>query len=134
MSDEDVRRFLRDRGLADEVIAAGAAGLIERWEQAARDLERERYPFLIEDWLDELDGRQLVHEIGASIPGALNPALAARLAEADERVRAGTDTDSVCLWGDSLARRLGWEPAQQWWYWRRPSRVAGDFEGDPDAE
>ena len=52
---DDVTLFLRARGLADESVAAGAEGLVLRWEQAARDAEHERYPFGVEDWLDELD-------------------------------------------------------------------------------
>ena len=57
-----VRVFLAERGLAEEVVADGAEGLISRWEQAGREAERERYPFGVEDWLNELDGRQLLHD------------------------------------------------------------------------
>ena len=125
-----VQAFLRDRGLADEVVAAGAAGLITRWEQAARDLEREIYPFHVEDWLDELDGRQLLDELVAAVPDALGAALQARLAEADSRIKAATDVVAVCLWGDVLARRLRWKAEREWWYWRAPMRAAADFEGE----
>ena len=60
-----VRAFLSERGLADEVVTGGAEGLVVRWEQAAREAERERYPFGVEDWLNELDGRQLLHDLQA---------------------------------------------------------------------
>ena len=52
-----VRVFLSERCLADEVVAGGAEGLVSRWEQAGREAEREHYPFGVEDWLNELDGR-----------------------------------------------------------------------------
>ena len=126
---EDVRAFLRDRGLADEIVADGLEGFVTRWEQAGREAERERYPFGIEDWLNELDGRQIVHELARSVPAAMGRPLAARLEEADSRVRAATQASPECLWGKALAKRLGWKPANEWWYWRRPHAVNEDFEG-----
>ncbi len=127
--EEAVRAFLRERGLADEILAEGAEGFVARWEQAARDAERERYPFGIEDWLNELDGRQVLHELQAAVPGALGEGLAARLDEADARVQAATVVAGECLWGDALAARMGWRPAHEWWYWRTPHAVVEDFEG-----
>lgn len=126
---DPVAAFLRDRGLADEIVSEGAEGLVARWEQAARDAERERYPFGIEDWLNELDGRQLLHELATRVPAALPAGLAARLAEADARLEAVTVTAGACLWGDSLAARMGWRAAHEWWYWRTPRAVVEDFEG-----
>ena len=124
-----VRTFLTERGLAEEVVADGADGLVVRWEQAGREAERERYPFGVEDWLNELDGRQLLHELQAAVPGAIAGGLAARLEEADARVRAATELAAECLWGDALAARMGWRPAREWWYWRSPHAVNDDFEG-----
>ncbi len=127
--DERVRAFLRDRGIADELVADGAEGFVSRWEQAARDAEHERYPFGVEDWLNELDGRQLLHELARAVPEALGAALLARLEEADARIEAATELAPACLWGASLAKRAGWSPAREWWYWRRPRAVNEDFEG-----
>lgn len=126
---EAVREFLSERGLAEEIVAGGAEGFVDRWEQAAREAERERYPFGIEDWLNELDGRQLLHELHAAMPDALPASLAARLEDADQRVRAATEVAAACLWGESLAKRMGWRPAREWWYWRSPHAVEADFEG-----
>jgi hypothetical protein len=126
---DDVRAFLRERGMADEVVAAGVEGFVERWEQAAREAERERYPFGIEDWLNELDGRQLASELAGAFPASLGAALAARLAEADARVRAATEESLACLWGEALAKRMHWTRERQWWYWLRPRAVDEDFEG-----
>ena len=126
---EDVRVFLQSRGLADETIEAGVEGLVARWEQAARDAEHERYPFGVEDWLNELDGRQLVAELAASLKGSLSSAQQARLADADARIEAVTEPTAECLWGARMAKRMNWSAKQQWWYWRRPRAVADDFEG-----
>ncbi len=126
---EDVRVFLQSRGLADETIEAGVEGLVARWEQAARDAEHERYPFGVEDWLNELDGRQLVAELAASLKGSLSSAQQARLADADARIEAVTEETPECLWGERMAKRMKWTAKQQWWYWRRPRAVAEDFEG-----
>ena len=126
---EAVRTFLRERGLADELVIEGAEGMVARWEQAARDAEHERYPFGIEDWLNDLDGRQMLLDLTGALPEALGPGHRARLDEADVRVQAATETVSACLWGDALAGRMGWKPAREWWYWRRPRAVVEDFEG-----
>lgn len=126
---DEVRVFLRDRGIADEVVAAGVEGLVARWEQAAREAERERYPFGVEDWLNDLDGRQLLHELAHAVKGAVAGAAAARLDEADQRVRAATEVAGECLWGDGLAKRMHWTPGVEWWYWRTPRVVDEDFAG-----
>lgn len=126
---EDVRVFLQSRGLADETIEAGAEGLVARWEQAARDAEHERYPFGIEDWLNELDGRQLIAELVATLKGALTSAQQARVKDADARVEAVTEPTTECLWGGRMATRMKWSAKSEWWYWRRPRAVADDFEG-----
>jgi hypothetical protein len=123
-----VRAFMRERGLADELVAEGSEGLVGRWEQAARDAEHERYPFGIEDWLNELDVRQLLRDLLKAVPAALGPALTARLAEADTRVQAATEVAGTCLWGEALAGRMGWRPSSEWWYWRRPRSVDQDFD------
>ena len=60
---------------------------------------------------------------GANLTGSL----AARLEEADQRLRAATDVADGCLWGDALAKRMDWRPAREWWYWRSPRAVNEDF-------
>jgi len=126
---DDVRAFLAARGLSGEALEGGASELVRRWEQAARDAEHARYPFGIEDWLNELDGRHLLEELGRALPGAIDGPLAARLSEADRRLRAATETSLECVWGATLAARQGWSPGREWWYWRRPRAVNEDFEG-----
>jgi len=126
---DPARSFLRERGLADELVEAGVEGLVARWEQAAREAERERYPFGVEDWLNELDGRQLIADLAAAVPGALRGGLEARLDEADARLRAATVTAGECVWGGALAARMRWQPGEQWWYWRLPRVVDADFSG-----
>lgn len=125
----EVREFLRGRGLADEIVAAGAEGLVEHWEQAARDAEHERYPFGVEDWLNELDGRQLIAELTLSVKNAFTASHMARVSEADARLDACTERVTECLWGAGMAKRMKWSPKGEWWYWRRPRAVADDFDG-----
>lgn len=124
-----VRTFMRERGLADEVVDEGVEGLLSRWEQAAREAELETYPFGIEDWLNDLDGRQVMHDLAAAVPDAFGDHTRARLDEADARVEAATEKSAACLWGPKLAKRMGWKPAREWWYWRVPRAVNDDFAG-----
>jgi hypothetical protein len=114
-----VRRFLRERGCPDDVVAGGLEGLIEEWERAVRDVER-GYPLGLDDYLNDLDGRQLLEE---ALPLAAVPdreAARARIRAADERMKRCVRSTDECLWGDRVAEAEGWTPIENWWYFRVP--------------
>ena len=118
------RGWLEARGVPDHVLAGGLAGLVGAWEDVAARLER-GYALSPEDWLNDLDGRELIFELAQAVPEAVSEALDARLAAADARVRAATEASERCVWGDAAAAESGWAPEVEWWYWLAPAARAG---------
>jgi hypothetical protein len=59
--DDSVREFLSDRGCPDEVVTAGLDGLVSEWERAVVQVES-GYPLGLDDYLNDLDGRQLLED------------------------------------------------------------------------
>lgn len=119
MSELDpVRSYLRSRGAALHVVEGGLEGLIERWRRAARGLEAGHGDF--DDYLNDVDGRQILHEVLARLDAPLRARVRARVRRIDQRVRARLEPVGECLWGARAAREHGWSPAEQWWYFHRP--------------
>jgi len=115
-----VREFLRARGCEDPIVEHGLEGLIAAWEEFAGALER-GYPLdTLDDYLNDLDGRELIEEALDQVPD-LRDEIAPRLEIADRRARACLAPRERCLWGDRLARANGWSAARQWWYFMQPA-------------
>lgn len=129
MIEHDVREFLRARGAPDTVVAAGFDGLLEQWARTVQHVER-GYPFTLDDYLNDLDARQLLDETLSAIPGVLTVARAKRLAELDARMRAATKRRDTCLWGDAIAESSDWNPDIEWWYWAEPVKPGEDLASD----
>ena len=112
-------RFLRGRGCPDDVVRAGAEGLVAAWERAADDIAR-GYPLGLDDYLNDVDGRQLLDDLAREVAEAVGPHLRERVAAADARVRSGVVPSPECLWGEAVARREDWTPQRNWWYFSLP--------------
>src|SRR5262249_10692110 len=98
MSAEAVRDFLRSRGCPEPVVSAGLAGLIEDWDRIVGEIET-GYRLGLDDYLNDLDGRELIAAALASVPKILTPALRRKLDAADQRARAALVPAGRCLWG-----------------------------------
>ena len=61
MSDP-VREYLRDKGCAEHVVKGGFGGLVRDWESTVASIVR-GYEFGLDDYLNDLDGRQLISEV-----------------------------------------------------------------------
>ena len=119
MSVEKVREFLRERGCTESVADAGLAGLVSAWEDVVESLGT-GYDQGLDDYLHDVDGREMIAAVIAGVPGALTPALKRRLAEIDKRAKAALEPHTRCLWGDRLAKSNGWTREEHWWYFMRP--------------
>jgi hypothetical protein len=121
MSDTDtVRRFLARRGSPDFVVNAGLPGLVRRWNQTARQVRR-GYRMGLEEYLNDLDGRQLIAETLPLATPAERKKLRSRVLEADTVFKTHSTAVRSCLWGAREAKRRGWTSRKNWWYYRIPA-------------
>ena len=61
MANVAVHVFLLSRGCPDDVVEMGLEGLLLEWERAVAQVES-GYPLGLDDYLNDLDGRQLLEE------------------------------------------------------------------------
>jgi hypothetical protein len=122
MSDP-VREYLREKGCAQHVIRGGLEGLIGAWEKTVESVER-GYELSLDDYLNDLDGRQLIEETLAidGVENAQNHL--ERVRPVDERMRNRVRLTGTCLWGNAAATRHGWSADKNWWYFSVP-KTAG---------
>ncbi|HQR18492.1 MAG TPA: hypothetical protein PK948_08970 [Gemmatimonadales bacterium] len=125
--------FLRAEGAPDAVVHGGLEVLLSGWERTVGAVEA-GYPGDYEDYLADLDGRQLLAQALSRITRAQAEAVAARLEALDLRMRAATTPVARCVWGAIVADEEGWTAEGNWWYFVRPltgrAELLGEFPGD----
>ena len=125
MSNDAVRDFLRESGCGLHVIEKGLVGLVESWERVVRSVE-DGYLLSLDDYLNDLDARQLLEEaLTAASPADLQK-FEERIQRADDQMKSLTTRTAICLWSDEVAEEEGWTPKKNWWYYARPA------DADPD--
>ncbi len=111
--------FLKAEGAPDTVVHGGLEVLLIGWERAVAAVEA-GYPGDYEDYLGDLDGRQLLAQALARVTPEQAAPVAKRLAGLDDRMRATTTPVARCLWGAIVADEEGWTAEGNWWYYARP--------------
>lgn len=120
MGEKDpVREFLKQRGCPEHVVRGGLQGLAESWEEVVRSIE-EGYSLGLDDYLNDLDGRQLLEEALAVAPAQEKKTALQRVRRADAKMRTLVRPAGRCLWGDETARQEGWTARKNWWYFSIP--------------
>ena len=128
-----VRRFLEERGSPPHVVDGGLEGLLRGWEAAVAAVA-EGYPLdALDDYLDDLDGRQILDEALAVATRREAEPLRGRVAAADARFRALVTPTARGLWGERAAAARGWSAGRNWWYWSRPRRAGTELSREIDA-
>jgi hypothetical protein len=120
---DQVRAYLKRRGAAEHVVSGGLEGLLRNWERFVESVSK-GYAFDAEDYLNDLDARQLIEETLAVAPPAQKKAVADNLRRIDDRLRKLVQPVEKCLWGADAARENGWTAKKNWWYFVVPA--AGD--------
>ena len=126
MTVAETREFLRSRGCPEGVVAGGVDGLIEGWESVVSQVEG-GYPLGLDDYLNDMDGRELIAALQAAVSRALTPVQKRRLEAVDARMKAVVKPLTHCLWGDRLAQVNGWNATKNWWYFSRPAKPGPDL-------
>jgi len=119
---DPVRDYLRERGCGEHVIEGGLEGLVESWEKTVREVEK-GYSLTLDDYLNDLDSRQLIADAMAVANDQQRAAIEARLSRADEKMRCLTTPVKVCLWGEEVANEESWTSEKNWWYFARPIKA-----------
>jgi hypothetical protein len=128
MSDS-VREFLQDRGCGKHIVSGGLGGLVETWEQVVASVAA-GYPLGLDDYLNDLDGRQLLAEALIVASAAERQQFQARVDEADARIQSFLVPADECLWSDEVAAEEGWSRAQNWWYFNYPNNAGADLRSE----
>jgi len=131
MSDDAVRDFLREKGCAHQVVERGLAGLVENWEKVVQSVE-DGYSLGLDDYLNDLDARQLLEEAMSVAPMNDLAKFEDRIQQADDQMKGITRRTSVCLWSDEVAEEEGWTPKRNWWYYARPIEAGAELQMEID--
>ena len=130
---DPVRRYLEERGAAAHVVAGGLDGLVRGWEDAVETVA-DGYPLdTLDDYLNDLDGRQILADALAVAPREDAERLRLRIAAADARFRSLVVHIPRPLWGERAATAHGWTADRSWWYWNRPRRAGAELDREIDA-
>ena len=86
VKEDPIREFLEARGCPEHIVEGGLDGLLEQWENAVDDVE-ETYPLGLDDYLDDMDGRELIEGAVEVAPPEARRAIVKRLQKADERMK-----------------------------------------------
>ena len=116
---DPVQAFLRSQGAPYHVIANGLRGLVENWERVVKVVV-EGYQLGLDDYLNDMDSRQLLENALAVAPPEVREAFLGRVAEADTRIRLALVPAGHCLWGRIVAEEEGWTEEANWWYFECP--------------
>ena len=116
---DPVREFLKQRGCPEQVVRGGLQGLAESWEEVVRSIE-DGYSLGLDDYLNDLDGRQLLEEALAVAPAQEKKTALQRVRRADAKMQTLVRPSGRCLWGDETARQEGWTARKNWWYFSIP--------------
>ena len=121
MTPDPVRDYCQDRGYADHVIRGGLVGLVEGWERTVADLAEGNLNGL-DEWLNDMDGRQILHEVFAIASAENRGGVFERVRLTNEVFFRETVPAEGCLWGPENALKRGWSPSINWWYFRTPGQ------------
>lgn len=130
--DDPVRDYLRRSGAPYSVVAQGLRGLVENWERVV-DQVVEGYPLGLDDYLNDMDGRQLLQNALDLAPDEVRDAFVPRVREADIRILAVLEPAGRCLWGSIVAEDEQWLEEVNWWYYGKPRNPGARLKQELDA-
>ncbi|HVP38031.1 MAG TPA: hypothetical protein VMS93_02490 [Candidatus Saccharimonadales bacterium] len=130
---DPIRAYLESRGCDPQVAERGLEGLIDEWRQIAYDLTEQGYVLGLDDYLNDMDGRDILEGALQALEPAERAPARARVEAADQQVIQATVPCAGCLWGEELAAAHHWQAGKQWWYYRVPRECSLELAGDLEA-
>jgi hypothetical protein len=121
--------YLKSRGCPPHVVAAGLAGLLNDWANTIAGI-RSGYNLTLDDYLNDMDTRQLIEETLPHTTTRGHKQAIVRLYELDESVRPLLNSTDKCLWGTKAETEHGWSPDNNWWYYSVPKNPGPQLASD----
>jgi hypothetical protein len=115
---DPIRRYLEQRKVGSYVIEGGLDNLVRDWENTASRVEAGDERWMWEEWVNDLDAREILHDLLDNVPESRDAIQA--IEAADRRFVASAVPTETCESGDDNAARHGWTREKNWWYWRKP--------------
>lgn len=126
---DQVEKFLRSRGCPDHIVKGGLLGLVDNWERIVHEVA-EGYTLGLDDYVNDMDGRQLLEEALLVATPQHRQAAVERMTMADSLMRKVVVHFPVCLWGEQTARERGWTKENNWWYFAAPIKAGPELVTD----
>ncbi len=104
--------------------------LIDQWAGFATDLARKNYTFDLDNWLNDVDVRELILEALPMFDAEDLGEHALKLDNADKTFMEATRPHKRCVWGSGTARKEKWTAEKNWWYFRTPLRSNAQLEDE----
>jgi hypothetical protein len=130
---DPVREYLRRSGAPYSVVARGLRGLVENWERVVTQVV-EGYNLSLDDYLNDMDTRQLLSNALELAPEEVRAAFMARVHDADLRIRLNLVPAGRCLWGGIVAEEEGWTEEKNWWYFEKPRNAGPELQRELDPQ
>ncbi len=131
-SNDPVRDYLRRSGASYAVVAQGLRGLVENWERVVAQV-LEGYNLTLDDYLNDMDSRQLLANALELAPEEVRDAFLPRVHDADMKIRLNLVPAGRCLWGGIVAADEGWSEDANWWYFEQPRNPGPELRRDLEA-
>ncbi len=102
------------------------ADRVARWAKVVESL-KSGWRFDLDDWLNDMDLRQLIHEGWPLYDQDEKAAVEEIIRQADSHFLLHTVDAGKCLWGRKTAKREKWSATRNWWYFRKPRKAETAF-------
>ena len=122
---DPLAEYLRSRDCPAHVVRAGFKGLVLSWEKVVHELVFDGYRFGLRDFVNDMDRREILNGAMQQMAGDVPPALATRVAAADQRFRDATLLASRCLLDEETLAARNPDRERDFWYYRLPKRRRG---------
>ncbi len=104
--------------------------LIDQWATFTADLDKTGYNFDLDNWLNDVDVRELIEEALPMFSLEEMGDHALKLNGADKLFSEATKDFKRCVWSSRTAKEEKWTAAKNWWYFRTPRRSNGQLEDE----
>lgn len=127
-SGDPVEEYFAKRGVSEGVRKKGLRGLVADWVAIAQSAAH--YNLTLDDWVNDLDLRDIIAGALALAPESEHRALRDTLERADNEFRAATLASEQSAAHGSTPKARDYDSSRQWWYFRYPAHPGDSMRAD----